>query len=548
MTIIKKIIIIIVSILIILCVWFLWKYFFLLKETAAIGKEYLLSIITIQKSQIRPPPFERAFSGMKNSLPFVAAIAIDVNNDGKESIFIGGGENQDDVLLDYIDGKLVNNIKGTGLSSKVPTHGGVSIDMDNDGYSDMIIAREDGVTLYINNKNGTFSKKKILEAKDDRVPIAITVADFNKDGEIDIYISNFIKSKDLKNYQHNNPAHSKENVLLENIGKYEFNDVTNIYGVGGEHNTFTSIFSDLNNDGHPDLVVANDAGKIAIYENKNGEFIGNKNRKFVKRDVDMGHGFWMGIAAGDFDNDGDIDLFLSNVSRHVPEESGQTVGTKETGIRKHQKLNHSHVLLRNDGNFKFVNVYDKYFKKYYGFGWGSVFEDINMDGKLDLLFGVNYMNHPLHKYIRHTQPVLMNRGKDKPFKQVYNYADTGLGHTPLLVDVDNDGIKDVIWVNIKGPLKIYANDNKNNNNYINVKLPSNYRFINAKVIAYADDGTKQMRENIQGGVGFGSDQSEIHSFGLGKNKVRKIVVNTIYGDTFEYDMPKTNSTLFVTMK
>ena len=528
---------------------------YVIKEVVDISRKYVVSIMTVKKPLIKAPHFNRSFTGMmKKSFPFVAGVAIDINNDGRESIFIGGGVNQDDLLLENINGKLVNNIQGTGLSSKSPTYGGVSIDMDNDGYSDLIVARQDGVTLYKNNKNGTFSKRKILQEQEDRVPIAITVADFNKDGILDIYISNFIRSKDLKNYQFNNPEHSKENVLLQGMPVYPktfpsangigdnrllFRDVTDIQDVGGSHNTFTSIFVDLNDDGYPDIVSANDAGEIEIFENRKG--------KFVKRILDVGKGFWMGIGVGDYDNDGDIDLFLSNISGYVPEDSGITFGEKGgTGIRINQKLNHQHVLLRNDGNFKFVDVYDKYFKDSYGFGWGSVFSDLNLDGKLDLLFGVNYMDHPINKYIRHVQPVLMNQGKGKKFKQVYNYSDSGFGHTPLIVDLDDDGIKDVMWINVKGPLKIYSNKQNNRNNYINVRLGSGVQFVNAKIMLYMKNGKKQIRENIQGGVGFGSDQSETHTFGLGKDTyVDRIVVKTIYGHVYTYVNPKVNSTLYV---
>ena len=562
----KRIILIIILLLICVALIIAYKQVpFVFKEVAAISRKYMISIITVQKPVIKAPHFNRSFPGMmKKSFPFIAGIAIDINNDGRESVFIGGGVDQDDLLLENIGGKLVNNIMGTGLSSKSPTYGGVSIDMDNDGYSDLIVARQNGVTLYKNNKDGTFSRRKILQEQADRVPIAITVADYNKDGKLDIYISNFIRSKDLKNYQYNNPKHAKGNVLLKGISSYPktfpspdgmsnipkpypgegdrdllFRDVTDIQGVTGSHNTFTSIFADLNDDGYPDLVVANDAGEIEIFENRNG--------KFVKRVLEFGKGFWMGIGAGGYDNDGDIDLFLSNISGHVPESSGITFGDKGgTGIRKGQKLRHQHILLRNDGNFKFVDVYDKNFKDSYGFGWGSVFNDLNLDGKLDLLFGVNYMQHPVHKYVTHVQPVLMNQGKGKKFKQVYNYSDSGYGHTPLIVDLDNDGIKDVMWINVKGPLKIYSNKQNNKNNYINVRLGSGVQFVNAKIMLYMRDGKKQIRENIQGGVGFGSDQSETHTFGLGTDKtVNKIVVKTIYGHVYTYVNPKINSTLYV---
>ncbi len=529
-------IIIIIIIIIILLIFYYIPYF-IIAEIGNISHKYLLSILTVKYPQI---PLQKSFStnfkNLQTAYPYTAGVAIDINNSGHEEIFIGGGEDQDDVLLSYQNGKLINIIDKTNLSSKSATYGGVSIDLDNDGYSDLIVARQNGVTLYKNNKNGTFSAKKIVNEQKDRSPIALSIVDYDKDGNADIYVSNFIRSKDLKSYQFNNPEHSKENILLKGDGKLNFYDVTLGSNIAGKHNTFTSIFTDLNNDNNPDLVVANDAGEIEIYENKNG--------KFIKHKMNTGFGFWMGVAPGDIDNDGDMDLFFANISGYTPEDSGFTFGTAKTGIKKDQKLNHEHIILRNDGNFKFTDVSDQYLKRKFGFGWGGVFSDLNLDGKLDLLFSSNYKVHPIHQYITHVQPVLLN--KNKQFVQTYKYADFNYGQTPLVVDINKDNIKDVVWINMSGPIRVYANQNYDKNNYINIKLPSNIKFTNAKITLYLPNGQKYIRENIQGGIGFASDQSEMHSFGLNKNKkIDRIEVDTIYGDKYIYKNPKINSNLIV---
>lgn len=540
----EKIIIFIIIVIILYIIFSIvakrYPKLFFVEEINDSVKRYLISIVSTKKPTIKiNKKFQRKFTGFSKSYPYVAGIAVDINNNGKDEIFIGGGENQDDVLLSYKDGKMVDIIKSTGLSSKSPTYGGVSIDINDNGYNDMIIARDNGVFIYINNGNGTFSKKQILEKSDDTVPVAISVTDYDKDGNADIYVSNFIRSKYLKGFQFNNDQHSKRNILLRGDGRMGFRDVTRQTNTGGKHNTFTSIFTDLNNDYNPDLVLANDAGEIEILE--------NKGNRFIKRKINTGFGFWMGIGAGDFDNDGDIDLFLSNIGAYNPEELGVTKGKGKSKLRSYQKLNHKHVLLRNDGNFSFTDVTTKYMPGKYGFGWGSAFADLNLDGKLDLLFSINYVGSPIHKYIRQPHPVLINKGNK--FAQSYKYVDNNFGHTPLLANIDNDNIKDVVWINMKGPVKIYSNRNHLKNNFINVKLPDNIQFANAKVYLYYNNNKLQMRENIQGGVGFGSDQSNLLTFGLGKKKnIDYILVRTRYGEVYKYNNPKINSTLFVVQK
>ena len=106
-----------------------------------------------------------------------------------------------------------------------------------------------------------------------------------------------------------------------------------------------------------------------------------------------------------------------------------------------------------------------------------------------------------------------------------------------------------MWVNVKGPVQIFSNQDWKENNYLNVRLPSTPEFANARITLETQDGATFIRENIQGGVGFGSDQSETHSFGLGKDmQPEKITVETIYGKKYVHDKPKINTTVFVTAK
>lgn len=528
---IKGLLYIIAIITLLFIIYAIYKYKKFLNEIVDVTKQYVLTVKSVKRPEIKTQKFNRSFTGFKNSYPYVAGVPIDIDNDGIEELFIGGGEEQEDVLLKYDKKKkkMINIIDNVNISDTSPTYGAVAIDINKDGYEDLIVARQNGVFIYNNDKNGSFIKKQIIKEKKDRVPVSLSITDYNNDGEIDIYISNFIRSKYLKNYQFHNDDHSKSNILLKGEGDLNYKDVTKKTGTETNANTFTSVFSDLDNDNDPDLIVAQDAGKLEFYENKKG--------KFIKRNIDTGFGFWMGIGVGDIDNDGDIDIFSSNIGSFIPKNIPK--GTKKTGIKKDERLNLEHIILRNDGKFHFHEDKKDDIIKKKAFGWGVIFRDIDFDGDLDLIFSQNYIKNPFNKYMSHYSQVLLNTKKG--WENDYSFPNPNFGQTPIMMDVDQDNRHDLIWLNMKGNIKIYKNTFKGN--FINVILPPTVDFINAKV--YLKIGNKkQMRENVKGGEGFGGGQSKIMTFGLGNNKkVDKIIVKTMKGKKYIKKDPKINTTL-----
>jgi enediyne biosynthesis protein E4 len=464
--------------------------------------------------------------------PFYGSASVRLND--KEHIFLGGGEGQDDQLLVYEGNKFKNIIHGKGLSSKAKTYSAVAIDMNYDGKDDLIIGRSDGVWLYLQQENGSFKSKKIMEPQD-KVPLAISVSDYNKDERPDVYLSYFTKVNKYKGSVFNNSSHNRKNALLKNTSKnnndIQFKDVTAITKSGGKYNTFTSIFVDLNNDTWPDLVLSNDSGEMEVLENVKGE-------EFKERNAYDYKGNWMGIGASDIDNDGDIDLFLTNVGTGA---KGDAFAYGD--IKKGQKQTLKHILLRNDGEFKFSEISDKMGISHDGFGWGAVMTDLNLDGNVDLLFSDGFSMNPLHRlYPRVGYQYDSKNGK---YVRKFTYKNNATSsQTPLITDFNKDGIKDVIWINMGSPSLAYKGNFKNNNNFINIILPNTAKFANAKIIVDMGKNGKKYRENIQGGSGFGSDNMSAHYIGLGKyNKINKVTVSTIYGKEYNIKNPKANSML-----
>ena len=460
----------------------------------------------------------------ENGWMFSGSTVINIHD--KPHIFVGGGDKQKDQLLLFENSKFINLIDETILSDDSNTLSAVSFDMDNDGKDDLIVGRTNCVYMYKHMNGYIFEKIRII-GKEDKVPLAISVSDYNKDGKPDIYISYFTHLKKYRGTVFNDKNHGRKNVLLKN-SKVGFIDVTKNTNAGGsQYNTFTSSFIDLNGDDWVDLVLAHDSGEIEILKNNEGKFESILANEYK--------GNWMGLASGDIDNDGDQDLFLTNIGSDTRRDK-LSLGD----VKKGQKQAFKHFLLRNDGNFKFTEISKDMGIDGKGFGWGAVMTDLDADSDLDLLFAENTKLFPLH----HVNPkpghvYSMDKGK---FTRKMKYFNRYFGQTPLLADINDDNRKDVIWINMNGPVNAYINKN-NDNNYIVVDLPSNNKFVNAKVVL--DTGKKKFyKENVQGGTGMGSDGSNKLFFGLGKtNKIKAIRIHTIHNDTYTIKNPKINSVI-----
>ena len=475
------------------------------------------------------------------SMPFVGASIF--KDGGVEYLYVGGSKNQLDSLLLYnpktkIFDNYINktNIPELDKNNKHATYSIVSLDLNKDKWNDLIIARQNGLFLYKNQgkKNGIIQFKKQILLKDNKksFPMSITVGDYNKDGKDDLYISKFLKPKFLDNFQFNNEDAKAYNIMLKNISNKQntiFKDTTKETQTKGVHNTFGSIFADIDGDKQPDLIISNDTNVVEILKNDNGVF------KRINDDKLSNYGMWMGLDISDIDNDGDFDIFFTNVGSNVPEFIYQS------SLIGNQKANSNHLLLKNDGNMKFSDIGKRRNISDESFGWGGVFQNINYDIYDDLLFANNYVDLPLSK--NDIGYVGIYDLKTNKYKRLMKYLNPLFGNSNIRYDFNKDGRDDIVWINMNN--KVLAYINNSSNDFINIEMPPITKYNNSIIKVYLNNGKILTKQFLVSGSGFLTDHSSILSFGLGKNnKIKKITIDNIYDNNIiTIKKPNNNSTI-----
>jgi hypothetical protein len=455
------------------------------------------------------------------------AAVLDVDGDGRQEIFAGCGAGQPDALLSLRDGRLTDRIAGTGLESQGATYGSCASDLDADGDVDLIVARNDGLTLHV-REGGVFRTRRLpVELPEHSVPLAVAVSDIDHDGDGDLYVSVFVDFPHFVPATFNVAEHAKANRLLRNDGALRFTDVTDD-GTASRQNTFTSLFVDLDGDRYQDLVVAQNTGQVEILRN-------TRDGHFAAVPVASGYGFWMGVAAGDYDGDGDQDLFFTNVGESFP------AFVVKGDRRDDQPYNGGWLLLRNEGGFRFRDATHEAGLGGFGFAWGAVFEDVNLDGRLDLLVSQNYVKWPVHRWFKFPGKVLLGDGLE--FRPAASIAENpAFGNSPVIADLDGDGRPDLFWLNNDGPSRAYLN--RSPGNRVTVVMPDAVASQGARV--WLEGGGARYSREVASASGLGADQSPGLVFGLGDAmRADRLVISWQDGRTTRIDDPPVNRPLRV---
>ena len=451
------------------------------------------------------------------SLPFLASAIIDIDNDGVEELFLGGSQHTEDGLFKFVKGSMVpvNGIAGINKGA-VASYGAIVLDVNKDGKQDLLVAREDGIWLHL-NKGATFTNTKLnANMPKGTVPLSIAVADLNRDGAFDMFVSGYIRQDLVEGQNLFKEGYGGESRLFINNGDNTFKDMTKEAGLEYKHNTFQSAFLDLNKDGKEDLVIAHDTGHIDTWEN-----LGNLKFEKVANPNSNQFSYPMGIGITDIGNDGFIDLFFSNVGSTPPNFMIRG------DLTESQVSNWKWILFKNKGDFHFDDVADAMKVANYEFSWGGVFEDLNLDGMEDLIVSENYIGLPPYK-----MPLLRLYGRlllqtpNKEFAPAGKDAgviNRAYSISPLTADFNQDGYPDIVHANLNGDSKLFLSK-KAQANFLKVQLTDAIEAIGATVKVTLDNGEILSRPYVSG-EGLCSDSSHIIIFGLGKQHATEVNVS-----------------------
>jgi hypothetical protein len=171
-----------------------------------------------------------------------------------------------------------------------------------------------------------------------------------------------------------------------------------------------------------------------------------------------------------------------------------------------------------------------------------VFEDLNLDGQLDLFVAQNYIKWPIHHVVKLSGRTYLQstREDSRGFRHssALELENRYFGQSPLIVDLDGDGRQDLVWLNIDGPVRAFLNTAPGN--YITIVVPDTVASLGTRISIETDQGTSYTRTVI-GSVGMLTDQTPELTFGLGRlERIRRAVIQRPNGQTMIISGPLIN--------
>lgn len=433
-----------------------------------------------------------------------SAAFVDVDGDGFLDVFISNGpeSGQDNTLyMNQGDGTFSDNVSSPITSDDSPSDGATWGDVDNDGDLDLYVANWWGKQnlFYLNDGAGNFTKKEDRTLTRGTYSETASWADFNKDGYLDLYVTN--SSLNFTGAG-NNLATS------DGDGRYTDNSANPI--VIPRQDSRSINWVDYDNDGDLDLFISNENNDTNIlYRNDEGVFHALENAPIVTNRASS-----MGSSWADYDNDGDLDLFVANYNANAR-------------------------FYRNEGNDVFNPVTNNLTSQT-GYSFGTAWGDIDNDGDLDLFVANAFKTNPREKVENF---LYINEGNDLFTKVDNDVVATDLGWTygAAMGDYDNDGFLDLVTARTDGPENnVLYHNLGNDNNWVNISLEgvvSNGSAIGAKVRIKATIGGEtiwQMRE-VSSQSGYNCQNSLRVHFGLGAaTKIDSLIVEWPLGEKDYY--------------
>lgn len=312
------------------------------------------------------------------------AAAGDFNHDGNIDLFVTASD-RNYLYLNDGRGRFRDASEAAGVQSLVSGAGPVAFDYDNDGDTDIFIASV-GQQILLENRLIPDGKPAFRDVSPEAgvavqaFGFSAAVADVNSDGKPDVYVASYNKYGQVVPDSWFRATNGTPNLLFINQGNGTFREEAKKWGVDDSRWSYAAAFADVNGDHKPDLYVANDFGEKALYINKGDHFTDEAGARGV---LDPGNG--MGVAFGDYNNDGLLDIHSTNMSstagNRILARLFPNQGAKDN---VYKKLASGNNLFENLGDGKYRDVTAEVGGFGGGWAWGGGFIDFDCDGWEDL--------------------------------------------------------------------------------------------------------------------------------------------------------------------
>lgn len=507
---------------------------------------------------------------LDNIAPHVTALGAsvsvaDVNDDGWSDLYFTTSrfDHGNALYVNRGDGTFHDVAPAAGVADLNGEGEGVSMgavwgDYDNDGLEDLLVYKWGYLQLLRNR--GELRFEDVTEAAGLRRWMNANGAvwlDYDRDGLLDLYVAGYFRAEiDLWHLSTTRimqnsfefASNGGANVLFRNLGDGRFVDVTDSLGVGSTRWTMAVAAADFNDDGWPDLYLANDYGPEELYENGEGRRF---TLSFAGVDTDSKSG--MSVSLGDVLNRGRHDVFVTNIS-----ERGYLFQGNNLRLNYLEETHRFREIARGV-------VADA------GWAWGAQFGDLNNDGWMDLFVANGFISanpdrdywYAMSKVAGATSAVfedaaswppmgsaslsgyersrvLLNReGQLRDVAEAVGVTDRYDGRAVALVDLFNRGVLDVVVANQSAPALVYRNTVAPGNHWIAFKLVgtrSNRSAIGTEVVIAF--GGRRQRRVVAGGMGFASQNDRRLHFGLGREAhVEEVEIRWPSGEVQRLEAP-----------
>jgi hypothetical protein len=418
------------------------------------------------------------------------------------------------------DGTFTDITRGSGLDIEIYGLGVAVADYDNDGREDLYITALDGDHLFHNEGGGKFRDVTRAAGIHNAAFGASAVwFDYDRDGKVDLFVANYVRwspKGDLwcsldgstKSYCTPESYRGNSSKLYRNLGNGKFEDVTEKAGLSDPSSKSLGVaVIDYDNDGWPDLFVANDTQPNKLYHNnRNGTFTEEGLRAGVAFSEDGVARGAMGVDAADYDRSGRMHLLVGNFSN-------QMLG-----------------LYHNEGNGLFV---DEAPRSAVGrvsrlsLTFGCFFFDYDLDGWPDIFAANGHIDEEIGRVQPRVQyreaPLLFHnagrgRFEDASFAVGPDFRRPVVARGAAYADYDHDGDLDILLSTNGGPARLLRNDGGNRNHWLTLRLVgtrSNRDAIGA--VVHLTSASGRQTQMVHSGSSYCSQSDMALTFGLGRD-------------------------------